>query len=46
MMEKILSSETSVVAEATLHYIPIDGILQSNRRENLKPYKLLFCNDY
>jgi hypothetical protein len=38
MMEAIRSSETSIIAKATRHFIPDDGILHSHRRENLKSY--------
>jgi hypothetical protein len=36
MMEVKRSSETSVLARATRHHSPEDGILHSHRRENLK----------
>jgi hypothetical protein len=36
MTEAIRSSETSAITEATLRYIPEDGIHHSPRRENLK----------
>jgi hypothetical protein len=38
MMEEILSSETSFHATATRRHIPENGILHSQRRENLKSY--------
>jgi hypothetical protein len=38
MTELIRSSETSVLTGATRGYFPIDGSLQSHRRENLKSY--------
>jgi hypothetical protein len=38
MMEAIRSSETSVLTIGTRHHIPEDGILNSDRRENLKSY--------
>jgi hypothetical protein len=38
MMKEKRSSETSVLKIATQHNIPEDGILQSHRRENLKPF--------
>jgi hypothetical protein len=36
MMEATRSSETSILTRATLRDIPKDGILHSDRRENLK----------
>jgi hypothetical protein len=38
MMEVIRSSETSVLIRATRRNIPGDGIILSQRRENLKSY--------
>jgi hypothetical protein len=38
-MEAILSSETSVYTRFIQHHIPEDGILHSQRCENLKSYK-------
>jgi hypothetical protein len=38
MMEGILSYERLVVTRATRRHIPEDGILHSNRSENLKSY--------
>jgi hypothetical protein len=38
MMEKISSSETSVLTRATLRNIPGNGILHSYHSENLKSY--------
>jgi hypothetical protein len=38
MTDAIISSETSVIATATRRYIPEDGILHSQRHENLKSY--------
>jgi hypothetical protein len=39
MMEAICSSKTSVHTRAKRRNIPEDGILHSQRRENLKSYK-------
>jgi hypothetical protein len=38
MMEALRSSETSALTRAKRGYIPEDGILHSQRRENLKSY--------
>jgi hypothetical protein len=38
MMEKIASSETVVRTTAKRYHIQEDGILHSQRRENLKSY--------
>jgi hypothetical protein len=38
MMEALGPSETSVLARATWRNIPVDTILHSHRRENLKSY--------
>jgi hypothetical protein len=38
MMEAIRSSETPVVTRTTHHNIPVDGILHSQCRENLRHY--------
>jgi hypothetical protein len=41
MMEAIRALETSVLTKSTRRNIPEEGILQSHRRENLKPFKAL-----
>jgi hypothetical protein len=38
MMKALYSSETVALTRATWLNIPEDGILHSDRRENLKPY--------
>jgi hypothetical protein len=38
MMEAIHSSETSVLTRSIRRYIPENGILHSDHRENLKSY--------
>jgi hypothetical protein len=38
MMEKQISSETSVLTTTTRRNIPEDDILHSHRRENFKSY--------
>jgi hypothetical protein len=44
-MEAILSSETSVLTRTKRLYIQEDGILPSNREENLKAYIGLCSGD-
>jgi hypothetical protein len=45
MMEALSSSETSVLTRDTLHNILEDGVLRSQRRDNLKSYNNgLDCN--
>jgi hypothetical protein len=39
MLEALRCSETLVLTKATWHNIPLDNILHSHRRENLKSYK-------
>jgi hypothetical protein len=44
MMEALRSSGTSLLTRTTRRNIPEDGILHSNRRENLKSYNFN-CNN-
>jgi hypothetical protein len=41
MMEELRTSDTPVLTRATQRNIPEDGILYSNRRENLRSYIIL-----
>jgi hypothetical protein len=43
VMEALRSSGTSVYVRATRRNIPVDGIVHSHRRENLKSYIALTC---
>jgi hypothetical protein len=38
MMEATISSETSVYNQPARRHVPADGILRSNRREDLQSY--------
>jgi hypothetical protein len=42
MMEKMRSSETSVLTTVTRHRTPEDDILHSHSRENLKSYIIIY----
>jgi hypothetical protein len=42
MMDRIRSSETSILTRVTRRHISEDGILYIHRRENLKSYKLIY----